>query len=64
MEIFYGCAGVAVIILALGAVHSIPRVLGMIERISLNDPRTRRPGPPPAPPAGPPDAPWGRWNGD
>ena len=56
VEIFYGCAGVAMIILALGAVHSIPRVLALIERVSLHDPRAPRPGPP----AGPPDAPWGR----
>jgi hypothetical protein len=60
VEIFYGCAGVAVIILALGAVHSIPSVLAMIERVSLHDPRSPRPRPPAGPPPGPPDSPWGR----
>ena len=58
MEILYGCVGVAVIILALGAVQSIPRVLALIEKVSLHDPRARRPDPP----GGPPDSPWGRRN--
>jgi hypothetical protein len=56
LEVFYGCLGVAAIILALGAVHAIPSVLGLIERVALHDPRAPRPTPPP----GPPDAPWGR----
>jgi hypothetical protein len=59
VDVFYGCLGVAAIILALGAVTSIPGVLAMIERISLHDPRTARR---PDPPGGPPDAPWGRRN--
>jgi hypothetical protein len=58
VDVFYGCLGVAAIILALGAVSSIPNVLGLIERITLHDPNARRPGPP----AGPPDSPWGRRN--
>jgi hypothetical protein len=60
VDVFYGCAGVALIILALGAVHAVPSVLAMIERISLHDPNARRPAPPSGPPLGPPDAPWGR----
>ena len=32
MDLFYGCLGVAAIILALGAVSAIPGILGMIER--------------------------------
>ena len=58
VDVLYGCLGVAAIILALGIVHSIPSVLGMIERVTLHDPKARRPGPP----NGPPDAPWGRRN--
>ena len=58
MDVFYGCLGVAAIILALGAVSSIPSVLGLIERITLHDPKAKRP----EPPSGPPDAPWGRRN--
>ena len=56
VDVFFGCLGVAAIILALGAVTSIPSVLAMIERITLHDPKAPRPGPP----NGPPDAPWGR----
>ena len=58
MDVFYGCLGVAAIILALGAVSSIPNVLGLIERITLHDPKARRP----EPPNGPSDSPWGRRN--
>jgi hypothetical protein len=56
VDVFYGCLGVAAIILALGAVSSIPSVLGLIERITLHDPRANRSGPP----SGPTDSPWGR----
>ena len=58
MDLFYGCLGVAAIILALGAVSAIPGVLGMVERITLHDPKAARRSP--EPPLGPPDSPWGR----
>jgi hypothetical protein len=54
VDVLYGCIGVAIIILALGAVTAIPNVLALIERVTLHDPTARRP------PSGPPDAPWGR----
>lgn len=58
MDVFYGCLGVAAIILALGAVTSIPSILALVEKVALHDQAPRRPGPPPAaPPDGPP---WGR----
>jgi hypothetical protein len=60
LDVFYGCIGVAAIILALGAVHAIPSVLALIERIALHDPAARRPDPPRAPPPNPPGTPpWG-----
>ncbi len=63
MDVFYGCLGVAAIILALGGVTAIPDVLGLIERVALHDPRAQRPNRPPDRPIGPPDAPWGRRDG-
>jgi hypothetical protein len=59
LDIFWGCLGVAAIILALGAVHSIPSVLALLERVALHDPTARRPGPPAAPPPSRSDTPWG-----
>jgi hypothetical protein len=56
MEVFYGCLGIAAIILALGAVKAIPEVLALIERVALQDPKARHRDPP----EGPPSAPWGR----
>jgi hypothetical protein len=38
-DIFFGCLGVSAIIIALGAVRSIPEALRMIERISMHDPK-------------------------
>ncbi len=59
MDVFYGCLGVAAIILALGAVTSIPSILALVEKVALHDQPPRRPGSPPAAP--PPDGPpWGR----
>jgi hypothetical protein len=57
VDVLYGCLGVAAIILALGAVTAIPGILGMVERITLHDPRQSRS---PDRPLGPPDSPWGR----
>ena len=57
MDLFYGCLGVAAIILALGAVSAIPGVLGLVERITLHDPRAARRAA--DRPLGPPDSPWG-----
>ena len=59
MDLFYGCLGVAAIILALGAVTAIPGVLGMIERVALHDPNAARRASADRP-LGPPDSPWGR----
>jgi len=60
VDLFYGCLGVAAIILALGAVTAIPGILGMIERVTLHDHgAARRPGSQDRP-LGPPDSPWGR----
>jgi hypothetical protein len=60
VDLFYGCLGVAAIILALGAVTSIPAMLGMIERITLHDPNATLQPRSPDRPLGPPDSPWGR----
>jgi len=57
MDVFWGCLGVAAIILALGAVRSIPELLAMLERVSLHDPREHRRAPSSE---NPPTAPWGR----
>jgi hypothetical protein len=57
LDLFYGCLGVAAIILALGAVTSIPSVLDLIERVTLNDRSTTRPVRRPPPPTDGP--PWG-----
>jgi len=60
VDLFYGCLGVAAIILALGAVTAIPGILGMIERVTLHDPNAARRPASPDGPLGPPDSPWGR----
>jgi hypothetical protein len=52
-DIFFGCLGVSAIILALGAVRSIPEALRMIERISTHDPKAAARRPLPSEP------PWG-----
>ena len=54
-DIFFGCLGVSAIIIALGAVRSIPEALRMIERISTYDPKAAaqlRPPPHDGPPWG------------
>jgi len=58
-DVFFGCLGVACIIVALATARAIPEMLRMIERITLADPKYRQharplPGPPPAP-----GSPWG-----
>ena len=54
-DIFFGCLGVSAIIIALGAVRSIPEALRMIERISTFDAKAE------ARPLAPPNdgPPWG-----
>ena len=51
-DIFFGCLGVSAIIIALGAVRSIPEALRMIERISTFDRKAVQLPPPGGPPWG------------
>jgi hypothetical protein len=53
-DIFFGCLGVSAIIVALGAVRSIPEALRMVERISTYGRMAAHLPPPPR--DGPP---WG-----
>ncbi len=61
-DVFFGCLGIASIIVALATARAIPEMLKMVERITMADPKYRQ---------GPqrsgefiPGAPWGRRPGD